>query len=81
VGVIAGILTGAAAVLSGLYHLQTQITEAARNAEQAIGLARKAGEDMQSVRTQVDGALVTISSRLGRIEGLLENLTGRQAPK
>ena len=71
------IMGGVFMVAATMYTFKADIHEASGKAEEALRLAQKAGEDMQAVRVQVDGALVNISSRLGRIEGLLENINQR----
>ena len=46
--------------------------DARTKADQALALAEKAVEATAATQAKVDGALIELGSRLGRIEGLLE---------
>jgi hypothetical protein len=65
------------AVGCGVYitSLQSSVADAAREARSAAADANKALDQSNAVKAELQGALVTLSSKLGRIEGLLERLT------
>lgn len=66
-----------AVVSCSLYvaSLQTSVERAAYKAEQAFKQAEDALNQSTTVKTDLQNALVALSSKLGRIEGLLERLT------
>jgi len=55
--------------------MQGSIADAAREAKDAARDAAKALDQSNAVKAELQGALVALSSKLGRIEGLLEQLT------
>lgn len=65
------------AVGCGVYitSLQSSVADAAREARSAAADANKALDQSNAVKAELQGALVNLSSKLGRIEGLLERLT------
>jgi len=73
---VVGAIVGATGVFwVNLTRLETNITEAAREARSAAVDAGKALDQSNAVKAELQGALVALSSKLGRIEGLLEQLT------
>ncbi len=65
------------AVGCGVYitSLQSSVADAAREARSAAADANKALDQSNAVKAELQGALVNLSAKLGRIEGLLERLT------
>jgi len=70
-------LIGSSALACGVYitTLQGSITEATREARSASADATKALDKTNELKAELNGALVNLSAKLGRIEGLLERLT------
>lgn len=77
-GVVASIVLSAGFFYTSLNRLETNITDAAREAKSAAQDAAKALDQSSAVKAELQGALVALSSKLGRIEGLLEQLTREQ---
>ena len=77
-GVVASIVLAAGFFYTSLNRLETNITEAAREAKAAAQDAAKALDQSNAVKTELQGALVALSAKLGRIEGLLEQLNREQ---
>jgi uncharacterized protein HemX len=71
-GLIISTAIGCAAYI---ISLQGSVTDATREAQQAQRDATKALDKSNEVKAELQGALVNLSSKLGRIEGLLEQLT------
>lgn len=67
----------AAAVSCAMYvsSLQAGVEKAVEKAEQAVKQAESALVLSTAVKTDLQNALVALSAKLGRIEGLLERLT------
>lgn len=66
-----------AAIISGY----TMLADARSMAKQALELANQAVQQTTAVQTKLEGALVDLGTKLGRIEGLLEAMRserGRQ---
>lgn len=74
-GVVGAIVLSAGFFYTSLNRLETNITDAAREAKAAAQDAAKALDQSSAVKAELQGALVNLSSKLGRIEGLLERLT------
>ena len=74
-GVVASIVLSAGFFYTSLNRLETNIAEAAREAKSAASDATKALDKSNEVKAELQGALVNLSAKLGRIEGLLEQLT------
>jgi hypothetical protein len=74
-GVVASIVLSAGFFYTSLNRLETNITDAAREAKAAAQDAAKALDQSSAVKAELQGALVNLSAKLGRIEGLLERLT------
>jgi len=74
-GVVGAIVMAAGFFYATLARLETSITDAAREAKSAAADATKALDQSNAVKAELQGALVALSSKLGRIEGLLEQLT------
>jgi hypothetical protein len=55
--------------------LQANVEKAVAKAEQAAKQAESALDLSTAVKTDLQNALVALSAKLGRIEGLLERLT------
>jgi len=64
------------AVGCGVYitSLQGSVADAAREARSAAHDAAKALDQSNAVKAELQGALVNLSAKLGRIEGLLERI-------
>jgi hypothetical protein len=65
------------AITGAIYvtNMQGSIADATREAKDAARDAAKALDQSNAVKAELQGALVALSSKLGRIEGLLERLT------
>lgn len=74
-GVVGAIVLSAGFFYTSLNRLETSITDAAREARAAAQDAAKALDQSSAVKAELQGALVNLSAKLGRIEGLLERLT------
>lgn len=74
-GVVGAIIMAAGFFYATLARLETSINDAARDAKSASQDAAKALDQSNAVKAELQGALVNLSSKLGRIEGLLERLT------
>lgn len=77
-GVVGSIVLGAGFFYTSLNRLETNITDAAREAKAAAVDAAKALDQSSAVKAELQGALVNLSAKLGRIEGLLEQLARDQ---
>lgn len=73
--VLALIITTAVGCAVYITSLQGSVADAAREARSAAADASKALDQSNAVKAELQGALVNLSSKLGRIEGLLEQLT------
>ena len=71
-GLIISTAVGCAVYITSL---QSSIADAMREARQASIDATKALDKSNEVKAELQGALVNLSAKLGRIEGLLEQLT------
>lgn len=74
-GVVSSIVLAAGFFYTSLNRMETNIADAAREAKTAAADAAKALQQSTEVKTELQGALVSLSAKLGRIEGLLEQLT------
>jgi len=77
-GVVGAIVLSAGFFYTSLNRLETSIVDAAREAKAAAADAAKALDQSTAVKTELQGALVALSAKLGRIEGLLEQLNREQ---
>lgn len=77
-GVVSSIVLAAGFFYTSLNRLETNIMDAAREAKAAASDAAKALDQSNAVKTELQGALVALSAKLGRIEGLLEQLNREQ---
>ena len=77
-GVVCSIVLAAGFFYTSLNRLETNIMDAAREAKAAASDAAKALDQSNAVKTELQGALVALSAKLGRIEGLLEQLNREQ---
>lgn len=70
-------LVVSAVVTCSIYitSLQSSVERAASKAEQAFKQSEDALQQSTAVKTDLQNALVALSAKLGRIEGLLERLT------
>jgi len=69
------IITTAVGCAVYITSLQSSVADAIREAQQASHDATKALDKSNEVKAELQGALVNLSAKLGRIEGLLEQLT------
>jgi len=67
---IGGGITAATIIVGGY----TVLNDARTMAQQALTLAEKAVNQTTATQAQLEGALVQLSAKLGRIEGLLEGM-------
>jgi hypothetical protein len=65
---VGGSITALTLVVGGW----TMLNDARNMAQSALKLAEKAVAETTATQAQLEGALVQLSSKLGRIEGLLE---------
>lgn len=72
---IGGSLTAATLIIGGY----TVLNDAKTMAQQALTLAEKAVNQTTATQAQLEGALVQLSAKLGRIEGLLEGMRDERA--
>jgi len=77
-GLVCSIVLAAGFFYTSLNRLETSIVDAAREAKAASADAAKALDQSSAVKTELQGALVALSAKLGRIEGLLEQLNREQ---
>ena len=68
-------IVGAATLLA----VAAVMWDARSKADQALALAEKAVNATAATQAKVDGALIELGSRLGRIEGLLEAIKAEKA--
>ncbi len=69
------IVTAAVSCAMYVSSLQANVEKAVAKAEQAAKQAESALDLSTAVKTDLQNALVALSAKLGRIEGLLERLT------
>jgi hypothetical protein len=63
----------AISVVGGVaFAVWTSLNDSRNMARQALDLAEKAVAKTSETQAQLEGAMVTLSTKLGRIEGLLE---------
>jgi len=72
---IGGSITAAGLVIGGW----TMLNDARNMAQSALSLAEKAVAQTTATQAQLEGALVQLSAKLGRIEGLLEGMRDERA--
>jgi hypothetical protein len=72
---IGGGLTAAGIIIAGW----SMLNDARNMAQSALSLAEKAVAQTTATQAQLEGALVQLSAKLGRIEGLLEGMRDERA--
>lgn len=76
-GVVGSIVFAAGLFYANLYRLETAIADAQRDAHAAAADATKALDRAGEVKAELQAALMALSAKLGRIEGLLETINTR----
>jgi hypothetical protein len=76
-GVVGSIVFAAGLVYTNLYRMENAIADAKREAHAASLDATKALDQAGEVKAELQAALMALSARLGRIEGLLELINNR----
>jgi hypothetical protein len=76
-GVVGAILVAAGLFYTNLYRMEAAIAEAQRDAHSAAADATKALDRAGEVKAELQAALMALSAKLGRIEGLLETINTR----
>lgn len=76
-GVVGAIVLAAGVFYANLYRLETSVADASREARSAAADATKALDRAGEVKAELQAALMALSAKLGRIEGLLEQISTR----
>ena len=76
-GVVGAIVFAAGLVYTNLYRMENAIADAQREAHAAALDATKALDRAGEVKAELQAALMALSAKLGRIEGLLETINNR----
>ena len=76
-GVVGAILVAAGLFYTNLYRMENAIADAQRDAHSAAADATKALDRAGEVKAELQAALMALSAKLGRIEGLLETINTR----
>jgi hypothetical protein len=76
-GVVGAIVFAAGLFYANLYRLETAVADAQRDAHAAALDATKALDRASEVKAELQAALMALSAKLGRIEGLLEQINTR----
>jgi hypothetical protein len=78
-GVVGAIVFAAGLVYTNLYRMENAIADAQRDAHAAALDATKALDRAGEVKAELQAALMALSAKLGRIEGLLETINTRSS--
>jgi hypothetical protein len=78
-GVVGAILVAAGLFYTNLYRMENAIADAQRDAHAAALDATKALDRAGEVKAELQAALMALSAKLGRIEGLLETINTRSS--